>query len=99
MAAPRPLNEPMVITVTHECEDGWHIFTSAQMPGLFLTGRKEDLQEIYEGVPTVIADLARADFGREVMVSPEKTYSSYLETLPPTHLPPVSHYTIRPQAA
>lgn len=88
-----------IITVLHETHEGWHTFTSEQVPGLFLTGREEDLQELYESVPRVIAELAKADFGFEVIVSQEKTFSDYMESFIPARVPPLSHYSIKTQAA
>ena len=88
-----------IITVLHESGDGWHTFTSEQVPGLFLTGREEDLQQLYEAVPNVIAELAKADFGSDVVVSQEGTFSSYMESFTPARIPPLSHYSIKTQAA
>jgi hypothetical protein len=88
-----------IVTVLHEVDEGWHTFTSEQVPGLFLTGRDEDLEQLYESVPGVIADLAKADFGRDVVVLQERTFSYYVQSLAPASVPPVSHYSIDPQAA
>jgi hypothetical protein len=84
----------MIIEVRHDCADGWHTFTSDQVPGLFLAGERADLEELYEEIPQVIAALAKCDFGRDVEVTPAQTYSDYAASLPDTHLP-VKHYTIR----
>jgi hypothetical protein len=84
----------MIIEVRHDCEDGWHTFTSQQVPGLFLAGERQDLEELYEEIPQVIAALAKQDFGRDVEVTSVETYSDYAARLPESHLP-VKHYTIR----
>ena len=87
-----------IITVSHEHSEGWHTFTSEQVPGLFVTGRDEDLQGLYEAVPVVIAELAKVDFGRMVTVTPEHTFSSYMEEIRPTDIPPVRYYSIKSKA-
>jgi hypothetical protein len=99
MEQPMAAVSEAIITVTHEADGGWHTFMSEQVPGLFLTGQDEDLQELYESLPAIIAALTRADFGVDVIVSQQATFTSYLDTLRPTHIPPTSHYSIRPQAA
>ena len=88
----------MIIDVLHECEEGWHTFTSPHIPGLYLVGEQPHLQELYDEIPQVISTLAKADFGREVLVSLEKTYSSYLEELPDHYRPDVRHYSIQEAA-
>lgn len=88
-----------IVSVIHECADGWHTFTSKQVPGLFLVGQDADLQEVYEAIPNVIAALARADFGQDVSVTPEKSFSSYVDSLPAAHPASERHYSVRPVAA
>ena len=84
----------MIIEVRHDCAEGWHRFTSEQVPGLFLAGMREDLEEVYDEIPQVIAALLKCDFDRDVEVTPAQTYSVYAASLPDTHLP-VKHYTVR----
>jgi len=88
----------MIIDVMHECADGWHTFTSPQVPGLFLTAEMAQLEEIYAEIPTAIAALAKADFGKDVKAELVKSYSDYAAGLPETHQP-VTHYEIRDLAA
>jgi len=84
----------MIIEVRHECAEGWHTFTSDQIPGLFLAGEQQDLEELYEEIPILIECLTRHDFGHQVEVTPAQTYLDYAASLPASHQP-VKHYTIR----
>ena len=88
----------MIIDVMHECGDGWHTFTSPHLPGLFLTAEQADLPAIYEQIPVAIAALAKADFGKDIVVKLVKSYSDYAAALPVTHQP-VSHYEVVDLAA
>lgn len=88
----------MIIDVSHECTDGWHTFTSTQVPGLLLMGEQADLEELYDEIPLVIAALAKADFGKDITVTPAQTYTEYAASLPVTHQA-VTHYVIRDMAA
>lgn len=89
----------MIIDVQHECENGWHVFTSPHVPGLFLTGQQDDLEELYDEIPHVICALARADFGQDVVVEPVQTYLQYVEGLPDGFKPGVKHFSIQKIAA
>jgi hypothetical protein len=53
------------MTVHHQEKSGWHIFTSDQLPGLFLTGRDEDYTELCESLPGTISALIMARAGQE----------------------------------
>ncbi len=84
----------MIIDVMHECSDGWHTFTSTQVPGLFMTGEQNDLEEMYDEIPVAIAALTKADFGKDVLVVPVDTYTDYASRLPASHQP-VTHYAVK----
>lgn len=87
----------MIIEVRHDCAGGWHTLTSEQIPGLFLIGEQADLAELYDEIPQVIAALLKCDFDRNVVVTPEQTYSDYAASLPQSHQP-VKHFTVREMA-
>ena len=40
-----------IITVLHECADGWHTFTSPEVPGFYMIVEESDLQGAYEDIP------------------------------------------------
>jgi hypothetical protein len=71
-----------IITVVHECEDGWHKFTSPEIPGLYMIVRQHDLEAAYSDIPRAIEMLIFADNGQRVSVRPQTTYSEYLKSLP-----------------
>jgi hypothetical protein len=76
-----------IIDVTHECDDGWHTFTSEQIPGLFLTAHESDLENAYNDIGRAIEALILADYGWHVRVELKPVFSEYLKTLPPSHQP------------
>ncbi len=88
-----------MITVMHAHEDGWHEFTSPQIPGLYMIVESHDLGGAYEDLPRAIEELIFFDTGRRVVVKPEKTFSEYLITLPASHRPVVRHYSVEQLAA
>lgn len=88
----------MIIDVIHECADGWHTFTSPQVPGLFLTAERNDLEEIYAEIPKAIEALTKADFGKSIRAKLVDSYTEYAATLPESYQP-VSHYEICDLAA
>jgi hypothetical protein len=69
------------------------------VPGFNLVGEQDALEDIYTEIPQVIAALAEADFGHRVLVRLEKTHSEYVENLPESFKPGVSHYSIERLAA
>lgn len=72
----------MIIDVRHECVNGWHEFTSPQIPGLYIVAEQNDLEAAYEDIPIVIAQLIEADTGKKVSIKREPSYEEYLEGLP-----------------
>ncbi len=94
-----PTSGLRMISVDHHCEDGWHTFTSKEFPGLFICGQGSELEALYDGLPEVLEALVRADFGQDVVVRSEETFSSYRAMLPQSYLAPVTHYSIASRAA
>ncbi len=88
-----------IIDVMHVHEDGWHKFTSSQIPGLYLIVESRDLEQAYDDIPRAIEELIFVDSGKRVTVRPEKTYSDYYKTLPDSHRPIIRHYSVEPLAA
>ncbi len=89
----------MIIEVKHEVSNGWHEFTSPQVPGLYIVAEMDDLEAAYEDVPMVIAQLIEADFGLKVVVEREPSYSEYLDGLPEAFKPSIRHYSVEKIAA
>jgi hypothetical protein len=63
-----------VLTILHRHTTGWHTFTSLQLPGLFVTAKDEDSDELLETLPSTINALIRAHSNRMVSAVPLKPY-------------------------
>jgi hypothetical protein len=88
-----------IVTVLHEREDGWHKFTSLEIPGFYMVVRQHDLEAAYKDIPRAIEALIFADSGKRVCVHPQTTYVDYLKTLPDSHHPIPRHYSVERLAA
>jgi hypothetical protein len=89
-----------IVTVLDACEDGWHKFTSLEIPGLYMVVPQHDLEAAYRDIPRAIETLIFTDSGIRVSVRPETTYSEYLTSLPDSRRPIPRHYSVeRKQAA
>jgi hypothetical protein len=88
-----------IITVLHEREDGWHKFTSPEIPGFYMIVEPSDLGGAYDDIPRAIEALILADSGAHVSIRPEKTFSEYLASLPTSHQPATRHYSVERRAA
>lgn len=88
-----------IISVQHTCADGWHQFTSEQVPGFYLIAEQDDLETAFGDIPVMLEHLIGADEGRKVTIKLEQTYSEYVEQLPDHFLPRVHHYSIEKLAA
>ena len=89
----------MIIEVRHEFTNGWHEFTSPQIPGLYVVAELDDLEAAYEDVPVVIGQLIEADFGLKVTITREPSYEEYLEGLRESFRPSIRHYSVMKLAA
>lgn len=85
---------PAIIDVVHQCSNGWHKFSSPHIPGFYMVAEQNDLEEVYSEIPSAIAALIAADFGMDVKLRVQTSYSAYLEELPEEYRPSVSHYVI-----
>ena len=68
-----------VVSVRHEMTDGFHVFTSPQMPGFYLVGPDDDFPGLCDTIPTAIASLAEANLKKKFSVRPVDTFSAYRE--------------------
>lgn len=71
------------IDVEHACEDGYHEFTSPQVPGFYIVSN--DLEVAYADIPAALAALLEADFGGSFTVKPEIPFDQYVRSLPESH--------------
>lgn len=88
-----------IINVLHECDDGFHEFTSPQIPGFYLVVPQDDLETAFADVPRVIEELIHGDYDVRVTVKQEQTYSEYVDGLPDTHKPVIRNYYVERLAA
>lgn len=88
-----------IVGVLHEIDDGWHKFTSPQVPGLYIVVESRNLRTVYEDLPTAIAELIEAATHKKVVVRLEKTYDQFIKSLPETERQDVLHYSVEPLAA
>lgn len=61
----------VVVSVRHEYADGWHSFTSRDVPGLWLAGPDEQFADLYQSVGPAISALNDARGKAPVRVHPE----------------------------
>jgi len=59
--------------------DGWHIFESDEMPGLYVASM--DAERSYNDVCVVIAGLMRLDHGIDCKVKPELPFREFLASI------------------
>jgi len=83
-----------IVTVLHRHEDGFHTFTSPEIPGLYMVVTSDDLQGAYRDLPRALEKLIFADSGKRVRVEPAQTYDAYLKSRPDSHLAVTHHYQI-----
>jgi hypothetical protein len=84
-----------VITVQHDCKDGWHAFTCPEVPGFHLVSTDSDLEAAYAQVPEAIAEIIEADTGFPTAVELENSYSEYLVKVPDEMRPAIRHYSVK----
>lgn len=65
------------VAVKHEHRDGWHTFTSPQLPGLCVAST--DLQKAYKDVALSIETLILLNCGQAVRAVAEQTFEKFFE--------------------
>ena len=69
-----------VVSVRHERSDGFHVFTSPEVPGLYLLGPDNDYQGLESTIPEAIINLAEADQRKPFRVRRVWPYSSEISS-------------------
>jgi len=87
-----------VVDVVHEVVDGWHRFTSPQVPGLYIIVGANDYVAGLNDVPHAIELLIEGDYGRKVAVKQTGTFAAYTDRMPADMRPTIFHYVIEPAA-
>ena len=64
------------IAVAYKHVEGWHVFTSEELPGLYVASR--NAERAYSDVAIAIQKLLKLDFGQDVTVAPESPLSVFL---------------------
>lgn len=85
---------PPVVDVIYEPVEGYHRFTSPQIPGLCVIVDPEQYKLGVADLPDAIALLLRADFGRQVTVTPLETFSDYDRLIATAERKRVLHFAI-----
>jgi hypothetical protein len=85
----RDLTMP-VVDVMYENVEGWHRFTSPQIPGFCVIVEPDQFQTGLDDVPEAITNIIAGDHGRRVTATRLETYSDYSREKPP----PIYHYMI-----
>ena len=68
---------PVKIDIDYRNQDGWHLFTSGQVPGLFVAS--PDLKTAFDDVPKVLFMLMKLDHGIDCVVLPKLDYDEFLQ--------------------
>ena len=67
------------VKVDYSFRDDWHIFTSTDVPGLYVTSK--DAEEAFHDLPQSIALLAKLNDGVDCDVRPVPTYNEFVQNL------------------
>lgn len=64
--------------VDYKNVQGWHVFTSEELPGLYVASK--DPEKAYDDVAGAIAMLVELDTGITCKVAPEVPFSEFVQT-------------------
>ena len=67
------------VSITYTAKDGWHVFASDELPGLYVASR--DLATAYNDVGRSIEALLMLDEGIACVVEPEVAMDEFLAAL------------------
>jgi hypothetical protein len=63
--------------VDYKSREGWHVFTSASLPGLYVAS--QDPKKAYEDIGGAIAKLVELDTGIACRVTPELSFAEFVQ--------------------
>lgn len=69
------LTQPLLVKVRYKSLDGWHVFTSPNMIGLYVASR--DAETAFNDVVTAIQMLVKLDTGFDVKVQAGMPYEEF----------------------
>lgn len=67
------------ICVKYKYADGWHVFASDDLPGLYVAS--EDGERAFNDIPRAIEMLLKLDEGISCKATPEMTFKQFLAAL------------------
>lgn len=76
------------ISVSYKSQEGWHVFQSDQLPGLYVASK--NAKRAYDDVAPSIQKLVMLDEGIECQVVPEASYEEFVASM--KHAAPVSRH-------
>ena len=89
--------EPIIVTVDYTEREGWHVFTSEDMQGLYVA--TNDLKSAFVEVPAAIKVLMQLNYDLDCEVRPAKTFAEFAGALHDSnHERPFRTMTSRPYA-
>jgi hypothetical protein len=83
-----------IIDVLYESVDGFHRFTSPQIPGLCVVVEPDQYTLALEDLPTAIALLIEGDFGHKATVNRVETLDDYSPLIPKGNRDKILHFAI-----
>lgn len=69
------LTQTILVEVRYKSLDGWHVFTSPNMAGLYVASK--DAETAFNDVPTAIQMLVKLDTGIDVKVEAALPYEEF----------------------
>jgi hypothetical protein len=82
-----------IVSVCYENVEGWHRFTSPQIPGFCVIVEPDQFQIGLDDVPKALELIIASDHGKRVTASPLPPYSEYFARAP-SKAPRIYHYAI-----
>jgi hypothetical protein len=83
-----------VVAVVYENVEGYHRFTSPQVPGLFVIVEPADYKVGLDDVPAALGMLIESDTGGKVSVRQIETFSEYTDRMPDDAKPTIFHFVV-----
>jgi hypothetical protein len=70
------------ICVNYKCVDGWHVFASDDLPGLYVAS--QDAKTAFDDVATAIEKLLHLNQGVKVKAEPELSFMDFVRSVSKT---------------
>lgn len=88
-----------IIDVVYENVEGYHRFTSPQIPGLYVIVEPKDFEAGLDDVPEAIRILIEDKGKNKVAVHRVPTFDSFIKRMPEKRRPHIFHYSVETIAA